>query len=118
MTNTTATAAPIAAPSLFCECPDPECMPLHHAPGTPCGCASLFDPDLDEKTPAARGAYLHPLGHDGTGLRGEAHIVRCDDCAVVLNSGHRYYADRSGYPGYGNLNLARALADHHNQKEH
>ena len=79
-------------------------MPLHHAPGTPCGCVSLFDPDLDEKPPAARGAYLHPLGHDGTGLRGEA--------------GHRYYADRSGYPGYGNLNLARALADHHNREEH
>lgn len=71
-----------------------------------------------EDAPATRGAYLHPLGHDGTGLRGEAHIVKCDDCAAVLNSGHRYYADRSGYPGYGNLHLAQALADHHNRTEH
>ena len=67
---------------------------------------------------AVRGAYLHPLGHDGTGLRGEAHIVKCDDCLAVLNSGHRYYADRSGHPGYGNLHLAQALADYHNREEH
>ena len=65
-----------------------------------------------------RGAYLHPIGTTGTGLRGEAHLVRCDDCLVLLNSGHRYYADRADFPGYGNLHLGQALADSHNAAEH
>ena len=43
-----------APASLFCDCPDPECMPLHHAPGAPCGCAPLFDLDPVPATTTAR----------------------------------------------------------------
>lgn len=54
------------------------------------------------------GAYLHQHHYHASGVR--YVTVQCDDCLVVLNSGHHYDDDARHH--------AQALADEHNARHH